>query len=43
MYFKILKLSLGFTLGKLTASYFPTLAPEGVQTRPRNPTMIIHL
>ena len=34
--FRILRLSSGFPLGKLTASYFPTLAPEGAQTLPRN-------
>ncbi len=35
--FKIVKLSSGFPLGKLTASYFPTLAPDGAQTLPTNP------
>ena len=32
----IFRLSSGPPLGKLVASYFPTLAPYGAQTLPRN-------
>ena len=32
----IFRLSSGPPFGKLTASYFPTLAPEGAHTLPRN-------
>ena len=31
----IVRLCSGLPLGKLTASYFPTLAPDGAQTLPR--------
>ena len=36
LFVNILRLSSGPPFGKLTASYFPTLAPEGAQTLPRN-------
>ena len=34
--FNTLRLSSGLPSGKLTASYFPTLAPDGAHTRPKN-------
>ena len=37
----IAKLCSGLPSGKLTASYFPTLAPDGAQTLPRNLLSVI--